>query len=124
MRSRYTAFTLKDSAYLAETWDPAGRPEDLNLEQDGTDWTGLRILAVRDGGEGDAAGEVEFKAHYRQGGRAGVLHEVSRFRRNGGQWVYLDGRFPETGPAAAGPVPSRNGPCPCGSGKKYKRCCG
>ncbi|MBQ2264327.1 MAG: SEC-C domain-containing protein [Oscillospiraceae bacterium] len=20
--------------------------------------------------------------------------------------------------------PSKNGPCPCGSGKKYKRCCG
>jgi len=22
------------------------------------------------------------------------------------------------------PIPSRNAPCPCGSGKKYKKCCG
>jgi hypothetical protein len=31
---------------------------------------------------------------------------------------------PCEGPAASTPTPSRNGPCPCGSGKKYKRCCG
>jgi uncharacterized protein YecA (UPF0149 family) len=23
-----------------------------------------------------------------------------------------------------GPKPERNAPCPCGSGKKYKKCCG
>lgn len=27
-------------------------------------------------------------------------------------------------PAASTPMPTSNGPCPCGSGKKYKRCCG
>ena len=27
-------------------------------------------------------------------------------------------------PLAAGSAPGRNDPCPCGSGKKYKRCCG
>lgn len=29
----------------------------------------------------------------------------------------------ETGPARAGPKVGRNEPCPCGSGKKYKKCC-
>jgi len=27
-------------------------------------------------------------------------------------------------PVRATPVPGRNDPCPCGSGKKYKKCCG
>jgi len=27
-------------------------------------------------------------------------------------------------PIVAGPKIGRNDPCPCGSGKKYKRCCG
>ena len=26
-------------------------------------------------------------------------------------------------PSASGPQVSRNDPCPCGSGKKYKKCC-
>jgi preprotein translocase subunit SecA len=26
--------------------------------------------------------------------------------------------------AHAGKAPARNDPCPCGSGKKYKKCCG
>ncbi|MCA9676704.1 MAG: SEC-C domain-containing protein [Myxococcales bacterium] len=26
--------------------------------------------------------------------------------------------------AGAAAAPARNAPCPCGSGKKYKRCCG
>jgi uncharacterized protein YecA (UPF0149 family) len=34
--------------------------------------------------------------------------------------VEAAGRKPGTGPA---PI-SRQGPCPCGSGKKYKLCCG
>jgi SWIM/SEC-C metal-binding protein len=27
-------------------------------------------------------------------------------------------------PVIAAATPSRNDPCPCGSGKKYKKCCG
>ena len=27
-------------------------------------------------------------------------------------------------PVTAPPTPGRNDPCPCGSGKKYKKCCG
>lgn len=27
-------------------------------------------------------------------------------------------------PATAAPKPGRNQPCPCGSGRKFKRCCG
>ena len=27
-------------------------------------------------------------------------------------------------PTAVPPLPGRNDPCPCGSGKKFKKCCG
>jgi hypothetical protein len=49
------------------------------------------------------------------------------------EWVHLGGGrdawratpFPAGVPlpSPAGPRPGRNDPCPCGSGKKYKRCC-
>ncbi|GBG85814.1 hypothetical protein CBR_g40624 [Chara braunii] len=49
-------------------------------------------------------------------GRAHSLHKMEELM--GGRWS------PEaTRNFAKGP-PSRNSPCPCGSGKKYKRCCG
>jgi SEC-C motif-containing protein len=34
---------------------------------------------------------VEFVAHHKVNGRAGRLHERSRFVREGGAWFYLDG---------------------------------
>jgi len=30
---------------------------------------------------------------------------------------------PKQMPIVLGPRPGRNEPCPCGSGKKYKKCC-
>jgi preprotein translocase subunit SecA len=59
------------------------------------------------------------------GGPTGVSPEESEEaleeRRRG------DGRRPQTSkqtPYRAGPKVGRNDPCPCGSGKKYKKCCG
>jgi len=40
-------------------------------------------------------------------------------------WELLKGRtfYPSSKPLLKTDVPKRNDPCPCGSGKKYKRCC-
>jgi SEC-C motif-containing protein len=38
---------------------------------------------------------VEFVARYKIGGRAHRLHEISRFVREEGRWLYVDGVFPE-----------------------------
>jgi SEC-C motif domain protein len=89
MRSRYAAFVVGDDAYLFRTWHPRTRPDDLTLPSDRT-WTGLVVLATEDGGADAEAGVVEFEAHYVSGGRAGVQHEVSRFQRRRGVWVYVD----------------------------------
>lgn len=90
MRSRYSAFALGDVAYLLRTWDPSTRPETLTLDP-GQRWQRLEIVDTEGGGLLHTEGTVEFRAHYRQGGRRGVLHERSRFRRHDGRWVYLDG---------------------------------
>lgn len=90
MRSRFSAFAVGDVAYLRRTWDPATRPRELTLDDD-LRWYRLDVLATARGGVLDTAGTVEFRAFYRAPGGAGVQHEVSRFVRSHGDWVYLDG---------------------------------
>jgi SEC-C motif-containing protein len=92
MRSRYSAFALHDAGYLLESWHPATRPASIDLDPAPT-WVGLEILATEAGGPDDTNGVVEFRAHHQTGGRPGVLHEVSRFRRQDGRWRYVRGRF-------------------------------
>ncbi|WP_338682978.1 YchJ family protein [Streptomyces acidiscabies] len=89
MRSRYSAFVKGNSAYLVRTWHPRTRPGNLELDP-GMRWTGLEILATQDGTAFHSKGVVEFRASY----RGGALHEVSRFERVDGAWVYVDGEFP------------------------------
>lgn len=89
MRSRYTAFAVRDAAYLARTWHSRTRPDDLDLDAR-TVWT--RLIVVRaSGGPGDETGAVEFRARWDSGDDRGEMHERSRFARVRGRWVYVDG---------------------------------
>ncbi|GAA1844594.1 YchJ family protein [Microbacterium koreense] len=88
MRSRYTAFCLRDAAYLRDTWHPGTRPETLELDP-GLAWMGLEII---DADADERRGVVEFRARWREGADAGVLHERSRFVHQGDRWWYLDGQ--------------------------------
>lgn len=87
MRSRFAAFAIGDADYLRATWHPGTRPSQLTT--DGPAWTRLDILDVVGGGPFDTDGVVEFRAHHRA--PAGSLHERSRFVRERGRWLYLDG---------------------------------
>ncbi|WP_288798245.1 YchJ family protein [uncultured Arsenicicoccus sp.] len=87
MRSRYSAFVVGDADYLLQTWDPATRPGELRLDSE-REWLGLRVIRA----DGD---EVEYAARSLVGGRTHELHEISRFRRLLGRWVYVDGDFPD-----------------------------
>lgn len=87
MRSRYAAFALDDAAYVLSSWHPVTRPADVEADP-GLRWTGLDVLESTGGGLFDAEGVVEFRAHYRDGGRPGDMRERSRFVRHDGQWVY------------------------------------
>lgn len=117
MRSRYSAYVLKNNTYLSDTWHPTTRPAELDVSADEVVWQQLQLLSTEKGGESDEDGRVEFVAHY-QGGQ---LHERSRFVKEAGHWYYVDG---EILPPVTVEKPGRNAPCPCGSGEKYKRCCG
>ena len=123
MRSRYTAYVLEDGDYLQRTWHPTTREADLGLG-DGTTWHGLTVVRTSGGDVDDMEGMVEFVAVCRVNGTSGTLREISRFVREDGRWYYVDGEAPKQQPVTGGRKVGRNEPCPCGSGKKYKRCCG
>ncbi len=118
MRSRYTAYHLKNGAYLLKTWHQSTCPVDLGFLDDDTEWVGLNVVRYEAGGIKDSEGVVEFIASYRQGGVLLRFRECSRFLKELGEWFYLDGIV------RSEPNPGRNDPCWCGSGKKYKKCCG
>jgi SEC-C motif-containing protein len=87
MRSRYSAFALDDDDYVLRTWHPRTRPRVIEPDS-GLRWTGLEILDATGGGLLDIEGVVEFRAHYKDHGKAGDMVERSRFVRVGGEWVY------------------------------------
>lgn len=91
MRSRYSAFVVRDADYLLRTWWAANRPSSLEFD-DRLRWTGLDVLTVTGGSAFHTEGTVEFRAHYVRDGRPGEMHEDSRFVRDGGQWVYVAAR--------------------------------
>ncbi len=90
MRSRYAAFCTGETGYLTRTWHPRTRPPALELDPS-LRWTRLEVLATGGGGAFSGHGTVEFRAHFRQHGRAGAMHERSRFELLDGAWVYVDG---------------------------------
>ncbi|OBH20322.1 YchJ family protein [Mycobacterium sp. E3247] len=89
MRSRYSAFAYGHADYLFRTWHPRTRPADVTVDPR-IRWTGLNVIELREGGPDDDFGEVEFTARFESAGRAGSLHERSRFERRAGRWFYLD----------------------------------
>lgn len=124
MRARYSAFAVEDEAYLLQSWHHSTRPERV-LENDSsaTEWKGLNIIACHDGAEGDNGGTVEFIARFTVHKQPGQVHEISTFVFENGHWLYLDGAA-KKGVTVTTEKIGRNEACPCGSGKKYKKCCG
>ena len=127
MRSRYAAFVVGDLDYLQKT--SAGEAAlrfnraELALSLPHTEWLGLEVLGTEAGQAGDERGSVAFRVRFRENGRLHVQGERSEFRRIGGAWRYVRG---EVDAQADSPTPKagRNDPCPCGSGRKYKKCHG
>ena len=150
--ARYTAFTRGAYEYIGSTFAP--RTAAAVHAKAASDWaaTGtyrcLRVLAAERGGPNDKIGFVEFVATYTQNGEGWDHHETSRFERAAdGHWLYVGGNshrhregedhhhghhhdHGHSGGHGArtlrrdAPKAGRNDPCPCGSGKKFKKCCG
>lgn len=93
MRSRFSAYALQNEAYLQTTWHSSTRPTGRLLDDnEQIKWLSLEIRMHEQ--DTDSSATVEFVARYKVQGRAHTLHEISRFVREDGRWLYLDGSFP------------------------------
>jgi len=114
MRSRYSAYVRADSKYLYFSSAKESQVvEDIEIIEEfasRVEWLKLDVInANKD--------QVEFKAYYRDNEGIKLLHEKSNFIQEDGVWKYKDGALYNT-------KIERNESCPCGSDKKYKKCCG
>lgn len=132
MRSRYSAYALGRYDWLVESTHPARRA-DVSAEQLAAQAAGVRWLRLDVDRCADSVGTaddervdlVEYHAIYELDGIARQLGECAFFSRVDGRLYYLEGR-PARRAAyrRPGPKTGRNDPCPCGSGRKFKKCCG
>ncbi len=129
MRSRYSAFATGEIDYIMNTHDPDTRSQvdrkSTETWAKQSEWKGLEILETEGGGEDDTEGRVDFVAHYELRGSKVDHRESATFRKRGDRWFFVDGNQ-IAGPPVRREEPKvgRNDPCPCGSGKKYKKCHG
>lgn len=127
MRARYHAYETCDMEFIKESHDP-DNTEGIDWAEcekwaRESQWLGLEIISTTKGGEDDKDGIVEFKATYIENGKTIVHHERSYFVKRNGVWFYQKW-LPITSTRINENRVGRNDPCPCGSGKKYKKCCG
>ncbi|MEJ2618915.1 MAG: YchJ family protein [Candidatus Thiodiazotropha sp.] len=129
MRARYSAFVVNKPEFLHQSLHPDHRLDhDVNATRrwaENSEWLKLEVVDSSGGGADDEQGSVEFIATYKEQGMVRPHHEISSFRKQNGQWYFVDGKLvtPQT-EVRKQPKVGRNEPCPCGSGKKYKKCCG
>ena len=113
MRSRYSAYVNCNGEYLVQSAIKENRySEDIELIEEFSNsvkWLKLDVLHAQ-------GNIVEFKAYYRDSEGIKVLHEKSNFTLYNGTWYYANGDLYNS-------KVERNESCPCGSGKKFKKCC-
>ena len=129
MRARYSSYVTGDIGFLKSSATKAVQEEfdeaTSRAWSSASTWHGLEIIKTEGGQAGDSEGVVEFRALYTANDEFCNHHEVSKFVREGGEWKFSDGDLVgETPVVREEPKIGRNDPCPCGSGKKYKKCCG
>ncbi|OGR29173.1 MAG: hypothetical protein A2091_10630 [Desulfuromonadales bacterium GWD2_61_12] len=127
MRARYSAHVKVNVDFLFDSTHPDHRE---GYDHKGTKawaeksaWHGLEILATTAGGPKDETGEVHFVARFRDESGVRSHHERGQFKRKGKKWYFTDGKMVKPQPLSVSKV-GRNDPCACGSGQKYKKCCG
>ncbi len=129
LRARYTAFTRGDIDYIVNTHHSKtqGEVNRQGIEEwsKQSEWLGLEILDKVGGSASDTSGTIDFHVKYRAGGKLQDHREHSVFEKENGDWRFLDAAALGGGTyRRAEPKIGRNDPCTCGSGKKFKKCCG
>ncbi len=129
MAARYRAYETGDIDFLISSQAEEGRAkldrDEMKRWSKNAKWQGFEVLNTQGGSPTDEEGVVEFVARYELDGEDVEHHEIAFFRKEDEAWVFVDGMPARQEPyqreeAKVGP----NQPCPCGSGKKHKKCCG
>lgn len=128
MRARYTAYVMKEIDYLFNSLHPAQRSDfDAKATRtwaENSDWHKLEILETAGGGTHDSRGTVEFVASYSEKGVRKEHRESAKFIKDSETWYFEKGEPVKPKQFIRSTAKTgRNNPCPCGSGKKYKKCC-
>ncbi len=125
MRSRYSAFVLGQLDHVERTNAPEIRGDFNRAEAERTasevQWRGLEVLSTSETGD---AGSVEFNIRFCRDGQELGQHELASFRRDDSRWLYVKGVVGAKPAQRQVTRIGRNEPCPCHSGKKFKKCCG
>lgn len=91
MRSRYTAYSLGNTDYIARTMaGPASvgfNAIEAKRWAESIRWVKLEVLSSSTEGN---KGEVSFRAHYKHKNRPHILAEHSLFEKINGLWMYTD----------------------------------
>lgn len=129
MRARYCAFVVGNVDYVINTHDPKKRSDvsrkSIEEWSSESDWHGLEVISTVYGQAEDFKGNVTFVAHFTHEGERREHRESAQFRRVGPNWYFVDSKIRYGDPAVRSEDKvGRNDPCPCDSGKKYKKCCG
>jgi SEC-C motif-containing protein len=127
MRARYSAYVGAQMDFVFETTHPDHRTDydhaGTREWAESSEWLGLEIIDTKKGGVEDTAGEVEFIARFNEKGVPREHHENAEFRKDNGRWYFTEGAMVKPKPITVVKT-GRNDPCTCGSGLKYKKCCG
>jgi SEC-C motif domain protein len=131
MRARYSSYAVGNIDFIDTTQvDVEGEKFDKDEAKkwaESSEWKGLEILKTVKGSTQDQRGVVEFKAHYKDKASEQELkhHETAEFEKMNGKWMFKAGSIHGADPLKRqSPKIGRNDPCSCGSGKKFKKCCG
>jgi SEC-C motif-containing protein len=93
MRSRFSAFCVRNLDYVKRTTDPQLFTEiDWNANEEwmnSVDFFKLEIVRAEESGN---KATIEFKAHFKVHEKVSVHHEISKFRKSHGEWFFRDGR--------------------------------
>lgn len=125
VRSRYSAFAMRTLDYIERTHAPEVRDDFNRAEAEriakDLDWQGLDIVSTTSQVDGV---DVEYVIRIRQSNRIVSKSSISRFRQEDGEWLLVSSRSGQKVADQRLVKVGRNDPCTCGSGKKYKKCCG
>ncbi len=128
LRARYSAFVHSEVDFVLKSHHSKTasevKREEIEDWSKSSKWLGLQVVQKEAGEAQDDKGTIVFCASYEAGGKRNDHWEQSFFEKEAGEWKFLDARGIQTGTyRRESPKIGRNDPCPCGSGKKAKKCC-